>query len=184
MQQIQLNQFFVLVLQLSQSCLCGQKLSSFHKKAYSRSGPYMGNISPQKSGTTSHLISKKNFGKLNKNFAGYFCKTFCFRCDVEPVPDNPQHEQYVASLVNSLIQEIENKAATVFTDAEFFLTKMKLAEAAKMFRQRYRLVLNKHLCAKHFEIHVQCDMLSKFNSVMDFVAVTFYKIEFVLTKFC
>lgn len=47
-------------------------------------------------------------------------------------------------MVNELIQEIENKAAVV-TDAEFFLTKLKLAEAAKMFRQRYRLVLNKHL---------------------------------------
>ncbi|CAG9825338.1 unnamed protein product [Phaedon cochleariae] len=56
--------------------------------------------------------------------------------DLEPQPDNPQHEQYIAGLVNSLIQEIENKAAVV-TDAEYFLTKLKLAEAAKMFRQRY-----------------------------------------------
>ncbi|KAJ8947459.1 hypothetical protein NQ318_009760 [Aromia moschata] len=56
--------------------------------------------------------------------------------EIEPVPDNPQHEQYVAGLVNSLITEIENKAAVV-TDAEYFLTKLKLAEAAKMFRQRY-----------------------------------------------
>lgn len=61
----------------------------------------------------------------------------CFRSDIEPVPDNPQHEQYVAGLLNSLVQELENKASGV-TDAEFFLTKLKLAEAAKMFRQRYR----------------------------------------------
>lgn len=60
--------------------------------------------------------------------------------EIEPVPDNPQHEQYIAGLVSNLITEIENKAAVV-TDAEYFLTKLKLAEAAKMFRQRYRLVL-------------------------------------------
>lgn len=59
------------------------------------------------------------------------------RTEVEPVPDNPQHEHYVAGLVESLIIEIENKAANV-TDTEYFLIKLKLAEAAKMFRQRYR----------------------------------------------
>jgi signal transducer and activator of transcription 5B len=62
-----------------------------------------------------------------------------FWSEVEPVPENPQHEQYVAGLVNSLIQEMENKAAVV-NDTEYFLTKLKLAEAAKMFRQRYRSV--------------------------------------------
>ncbi|KAJ8920971.1 hypothetical protein NQ315_015765 [Exocentrus adspersus] len=66
--------------------------------------------------------------------AQYIEEKFCL--ELEPVPDNPQHEQYVATLVNNLITEIENKAAVV-TDAEFFLTKLKLAEAAKMFRQRY-----------------------------------------------
>ncbi|XP_044268459.1 signal transducer and activator of transcription 5B isoform X2 [Tribolium madens] len=59
-----------------------------------------------------------------------------FWSEIDPVPENPQHEQYVAGLVNSLIQEVENKAAVV-NDAEYFLTKLKLAEAAKMFRQRY-----------------------------------------------
>ncbi|VEN37707.1 unnamed protein product [Callosobruchus maculatus] len=54
----------------------------------------------------------------------------------EPLVDSPQHEQYVATLVHSLINEIENKAAVV-TDAEYFLTKLKLAEAARMFRQKY-----------------------------------------------
>lgn len=59
------------------------------------------------------------------------------RTGAEPVPENPQHEHYVAGLVESLIAEIENKAAIV-TGAEYFLIKLKLAEAAKMFRQRYR----------------------------------------------
>lgn len=61
------------------------------------------------------------------------------RADVEPVPDNLQHEQYVAGLFNSLVQEIENKALLV-TDAEHVVTKWKLTEAAKMFRQRYRYI--------------------------------------------
>uniref|UniRef100_V5G239 Signal transducer and activator of transcription n=1 Tax=Anoplophora glabripennis TaxID=217634 RepID=V5G239_ANOGL len=66
--------------------------------------------------------------------AQYIEEKFC--TEIELVPDNLQHEQYVAGLVNNLITEIENKAAVV-TDAEYFLTKLKLAEAAKMFRQRY-----------------------------------------------
>lgn len=50
--------------------------------------------------------------------------------------DNPQNEQYVMNLVNSLIQEIENKAAEV-NESNFFLIKLKLTEAAKMFKARY-----------------------------------------------
>lgn len=79
---------------------------------------------------------------------GSLCST-----EIEPVPDNPQHEQYVAGLVNNLITEIENKAAVV-TDAEYFLTKLKLAEAAKMFRQRYRLVLCKFKLGIYFQFNV------------------------------
>lgn len=60
-----------------------------------------------------------------------------FYTDIEPVPDNPQHEQYVTSLVTSLIQEIEMKAASLSTE-DLFLTKIKLMEAAKMFRSRYK----------------------------------------------
>lgn len=56
---------------------------------------------------------------------------------MEFMPDNPQHEQYVANLINSLIQEIENKAAAV-NDSELFLNKFKLMEAAKIFKQRHR----------------------------------------------
>ncbi|KZC10554.1 Signal transducer and activator of transcription 5B [Dufourea novaeangliae] len=54
--------------------------------------------------------------------------------DIEP--ENPQHEQYIANLVISLIQELESKAASLNTD-DMFLTKLKLMEAAKNFRQRY-----------------------------------------------
>lgn len=59
-----------------------------------------------------------------------------FWSDIEPIPENPQHEQYVSNLLQSLIQEIENKAAAV-TEDEFFLIKLKLEEAARLFRQRY-----------------------------------------------
>jgi signal transducer and activator of transcription 5B len=48
-------------------------------------------------------------------------------------PENPQHEQYVAGLVASLIQELEAKANTMTTE-DLFLTKLKLIEAANMFR--------------------------------------------------
>ncbi|PNF23502.1 Signal transducer and activator of transcription 5B [Cryptotermes secundus] len=51
-------------------------------------------------------------------------------------PENPQHEQYVAGLIASLIQELEAKANTMTTE-DLFLTKLKLIEAANMFRQRY-----------------------------------------------
>lgn len=68
--------------------------------------------------------------------------TIYFRTQqIDHVPDNPQYEQYVAALVNSLINEIDNKAAAVVTEGEYFLIKLKLAEAAKMFRLRYRLVI-------------------------------------------
>lgn len=60
-----------------------------------------------------------------------------FWSDIEPVPENPQHEQYVNTLFNSLIQEMEMKAASLSTE-DLFLTKLKLVEAAKMFRNRYR----------------------------------------------
>lgn len=62
---------------------------------------------------------------------------FICRSEVVPTADNPQFEQYVVGLVNALINEIESKAAAV-TDAEYFLIKLKLAEAAKMFRHRYK----------------------------------------------
>ena len=57
--------------------------------------------------------------------------SFYDRSDIDP--DNPQHEQYAASVVAALIQELETKALTL-TNEEFFLTKIKLQGAAEMFR--------------------------------------------------
>ncbi|XP_018340106.1 PREDICTED: signal transducer and activator of transcription 5B [Trachymyrmex septentrionalis] len=51
-------------------------------------------------------------------------------------PENPQFEHYVNSFVGSLILELESKANTLTTE-DMFVTKMKLIEAASMFRQRY-----------------------------------------------
>lgn len=59
-----------------------------------------------------------------------FLQLFTFRTDIDP--DNPQHEHYVATLVNSLIQELEAKANTMSED--LFLSKLKLIEAANTFR--------------------------------------------------
>ncbi|XP_060516517.1 signal transducer and activator of transcription 5B isoform X2 [Cylas formicarius] len=60
-----------------------------------------------------------------------------FWSEIDHVPDNPHYEQYVANLVNGFIQEIESKAEVVSDSTEFFLTKLKLAETAKMFKLRY-----------------------------------------------
>ncbi|XP_049786720.1 signal transducer and activator of transcription 5B isoform X3 [Schistocerca cancellata] len=65
-------------------------------------------------------------------------------------PENPQHEQYVASLVSSLIQELEMKANSMTTE-ELFLTKLKLMEAANTFRERYM-----HNPRRLFEIIRNC----------------------------
>lgn len=56
---------------------------------------------------------------------------FFFRNDIDV--DNPQHEQYASNLLTSLIQELETKASSMNTE-ELFLTKLKLMEAANMFR--------------------------------------------------
>ncbi|KAL1490502.1 hypothetical protein ABEB36_013184 [Hypothenemus hampei] len=53
------------------------------------------------------------------------------------LPDTAENNQYIANLINQLIQEIENKAEDLSDARECFLTKLKLAETAKMFRQRY-----------------------------------------------
>lgn len=48
-------------------------------------------------------------------------------------PDNPQHEHYAASLVTSLIQEIEQKANT----EEHLVMRLKLSQAAQHFRNAF-----------------------------------------------
>ena len=58
-----------------------------------------------------------------------------FRSDIDP--DNPQHEQYAASVVQALIQELEAKAMSL-TNEEFFLTKIKLQGAADNFKVRIK----------------------------------------------
>ncbi|XP_051171360.1 signal transducer and activator of transcription 5B isoform X2 [Leptopilina boulardi] len=50
--------------------------------------------------------------------------------------ENPQYEQYIATLVGSFIQELESKANSLHT-SDLFPTKIKLSEAAVYFRQKY-----------------------------------------------
>lgn len=69
-------------------------------------------------------------------FASYSDLYLCSRSDVDP--DNPQHEQYAASVVGALIQELESKAQAL-TNEEFFLTKIKLQGAAEMFRVSFSI---------------------------------------------
>ncbi|XP_048520808.1 signal transducer and activator of transcription 5B isoform X3 [Dendroctonus ponderosae] len=54
-----------------------------------------------------------------------------------PTPDHPSYEAFIANVVDRFIQEIENKAESTNDAPEQFLIKLKLAEAAKMFRLRY-----------------------------------------------
>lgn len=55
-----------------------------------------------------------------------------------PNPDHPGYASFIANVVDRFIQEIENKAESSNDAPEQFLIKLKLAEAAKMFRLRYR----------------------------------------------
>ncbi|CAH0557720.1 unnamed protein product [Brassicogethes aeneus] len=57
-----------------------------------------------------------------------------FWIDQNHAPEDPQYQQYVATLINALISEIETRAST--NDNEnMWLIKIKLTEAAKGFRQ-------------------------------------------------
>ncbi|KAL1491221.1 hypothetical protein ABEB36_011852 [Hypothenemus hampei] len=60
-----------------------------------------------------------------------------FWLNPEPQRCMTGHDQYIANLINQLIQEIENKAECSNDASEYYFGKLKLAEAAKMFRQRY-----------------------------------------------
>ncbi|KAF7994788.1 hypothetical protein HCN44_004260 [Aphidius gifuensis] len=51
-------------------------------------------------------------------------------------PDSPQYEHYISNLVNALIQELETKAASITTD-DLFCSKIKLLDAAKLFKTKY-----------------------------------------------
>ncbi|EFN64757.1 Signal transducer and activator of transcription 5B [Camponotus floridanus] len=52
------------------------------------------------------------------------------------VESNIHNEQYISDLIGALIQELETKANNI-QSGEMFLTKLKLMEAAKLFRQKY-----------------------------------------------
>lgn len=47
------------------------------------------------------------------------------------------NDQYIADLMGSLIQELELKANNISHSGDLFLMKLKLIEAAKLFRQKY-----------------------------------------------
>lgn len=64
---------------------------------------------------------------------------FVYRTDIDP--DNPQHEQYATNLVTSMIQELEAKANSMTTN-DLYLTKLKLMEAANMFRVSFNHYLD------------------------------------------
>ncbi|KAK2713763.1 signal transducer and activator of transcription 5B-like isoform X2 [Artemia franciscana] len=51
-------------------------------------------------------------------------------------PENAEHYQYAANFVETLIKELENKAASMETE-ELFLTRIKLQEAAEYFKVQY-----------------------------------------------
>ncbi|XP_045119037.1 signal transducer and activator of transcription 5B-like isoform X2 [Portunus trituberculatus] len=52
-------------------------------------------------------------------------------------PENMSHSQYAHSLVSQLIQEIENKALNYGSNEDLFLVRIRLDEAANMFKTRY-----------------------------------------------
>lgn len=60
-----------------------------------------------------------------------------FSLDIEP--ENPQYEHYIGNIIVSLIQELEQKAASLHTE-DLFLTRLRLMEAAKTFRVSRRRV--------------------------------------------
>lgn len=56
-----------------------------------------------------------------------------FRAEIDI--DNPQHEQYAASIVAELIHELEAKA-NAMTSEDLILTKYKLIDTANAFKVR------------------------------------------------
>lgn len=78
-----------------------------------------------------------------------------FRADIEP--DNPQGEQYIAGLMAALIQELELKAESLDSQ-DLFITKMKLMDAAKMFR-----VSEKHSLAHSFVLNLMIQLNQNYD---------------------
>ncbi|XP_050693053.1 signal transducer and activator of transcription 5B-like isoform X3 [Eriocheir sinensis] len=52
-------------------------------------------------------------------------------------PENVSHSQYAHTLITQLIQELENKALNYGSNEDLFLVRIRLDEAANMFKTRY-----------------------------------------------
>ncbi|KAK8739431.1 hypothetical protein OTU49_003634, partial [Cherax quadricarinatus] len=52
-------------------------------------------------------------------------------------PENVAHSQFAHSLVSQLIQEMENKALSYSSNEDLFLVRIRLDEAANLFKTRY-----------------------------------------------
>ena len=65
------------------------------------------------------------------NLAEYCNHNLFYRTEIDP--ENAEHYQYAANFVETLIKELENKAASMETE-ELFLTRIKLQEAAEYFK--------------------------------------------------
>uniref|UniRef100_A0A0V0G7K5 Signal transducer and activator of transcription n=1 Tax=Triatoma dimidiata TaxID=72491 RepID=A0A0V0G7K5_TRIDM len=83
-------------------------------------------------------------------------------------PENPQHEQYASSLLDSLTHELQVRASSLPAD-QHFITKMNLVEAANNFQQRYGnnplslLRIIKHCLSTELKLVQQAE-----NAGMDF----------------
>lgn len=55
-----------------------------------------------------------------------------FRNEIDP--ENVSHSQYAHSLITQLIQELENKALNYGSNEDLFLVRIRLDEAATMFK--------------------------------------------------
>lgn len=55
-----------------------------------------------------------------------------FRNEIDP--ENVSHSQYAHSLIAQLIQELENKSLNYGSNEDLFLVRIRLDEAANMFK--------------------------------------------------
>lgn len=102
----------------------------------------MGNIFPLKYDIFLQAGLNKKYYGIN-HFSTYFVGIdevnemqtdfikFNFRTEIDP--ENPQHEQYAASLLDSLTHELQVRASSLPAD-QHFITKMNLVEAANNFQ--------------------------------------------------
>ncbi|XP_050310065.1 signal transducer and activator of transcription 5B isoform X2 [Anthonomus grandis grandis] len=73
-----------------------------------------------------------------RHYLAHYIEEKFLSTDIENImTDNTLFEQYATNLVDQFIQEIETKAEEIRESSEYFLTKLKLAEAAKVFKMGY-----------------------------------------------